>query len=287
MPVAVGHVAAIHLDGRIGNHECAILECAIIVGVARKKNRLGFKCLVFVFVQKYFLHMAILSSQLLSNYKNIIHGFGTKDFGIDYDRIARKLHVLKSQIYYLPHQVHSNKVQYVDQETGLDALHEGDALITDQSNILLGVRTADCVPVLCYDSYKNVVAAIHAGYKGTLDGVIQNTFELMERLFSCRTSDFVVGIGPAICLAHYEVGPEVIDAFKRKYGERLVCEEFENERPHLDVRSTVALILKDLGVDPQNIDDVGLCTFEREDLFYSYRRDGNDEGRQFNYIGML
>jgi YfiH family protein len=230
--------------------------------------------------------MPALSSQLLSNYKNIVHGFGTKDFGIDYDRIARKLHVLRSQIYYLPNQIHSNKVQYVDQETELDDLHEGDALVTDQPNVIVGVRTADCVPILCHDPVKNVVAAIHAGYKGVLESVVQKTFEMMQRLFACRAQDIVVGIGPAICLEHYEVGFDVIEAFRKLYGDRFICEEYEDARPHLDVRATIAFILSDLGVDEKNVDGVGLCTFEREDLFCSYRRDGG-EGRQFNYIGML
>jgi len=173
---------------------------------------------------------------------------------------------------------------YVDQETDLSSMQEGDALITDQPNVIIGVRTADCVPVLCFDPEKNVCAAIHAGSKGTLDGVVQNAFSLMQRLFSCRSEDVLVAIGPAICLEHYEVGPEIIAAFRQKYGERFVFEESEAARPHLDVRSTIQLILEDLGVAASNIDTLDLCTFERDDLFYSFRR--GDQGRQFNFVGM-
>ncbi len=193
---------------------------------------------------------------------------------------------------------------YVDQETDLSGMSEGDALVTDQPNIVIGVRTADCVPVLCFDPEKNVCAAIHAGHKGTLEGIVQNTFSLMQRLFTCRPEDAVLAIGPAICLGHYEVGPEVIADFKKKFGERFVCQEFKTARPHLDVRGTIQLILEDLGVLSSNIDTLDLCTFERDDLFYSYRRDGNDvgrpfdsaqnqtvqglaQGRQFNFVGMV
>lgn len=227
----------------------------------------------------------ILSSPLLKRFPEIVHGFTTKELGIDYNKIAQQLKLSPEQIYYLPDQQHSNQVVCVDKNSLCHQLSEGDALVTDRSEIVLGVRTADCVPVLCYDPIKKVVAAIHAGYKGTLRGIVQNTFETMQRLYACCPQDFFVAVGPAVCMLHYEVSPEIMVAFKQKYGKRFMCKEVAGERPHLDVRGTVQMILKDLGVLSSNIDTLDLCTFERDDLFYSYRREG-EVGRQFNFIGM-
>lgn len=221
----------------------------------------------------------------------LVHGFTTREIGGDCDRLAVKLKMLSSQIYYLK-QIHSEKVVFIDENTELSQIGPADALVTDRKDILIGVRTADCVPILIHDPEREVVAAIHAGYKGILAGVIQNTIAIMTERLGCQAKDFIWGIGPAICINHYEVGPDVIHYFKDKFRDRFVYRTDLGERPHLDIKASAKMILTDLGLDEHNGMDIGLCTYERDDLFFSYRRLRKTEnieaqGRHFNFIGMV
>jgi polyphenol oxidase len=218
--------------------------------------------------------------------ENLIHGFTTQELASDYTAIANEVEIDSQKIFYVK-QIHSGKVVCIDENTKLESLPEADALITNQKGIIVGVRTADCVPVLVYDAKQKVVTAIHAGYRGVLNQVIQASLKQMKESYDCCMTDLKIAIGPCVCMQHYEVGEELIQEFKDVYDDGFVFSQEAGQKPRLDVKETAKLVLQNLGVQPDQIDDLNMCTFEHEDLFYSYRRDKTATGRQFNFVGFL
>lgn len=213
--------------------------------------------------------LSILTAPNLSPHANLIHGFTTREVG---DAI--------SCVFALK-QIHSGMVFCVDDKTDLSRVIEGDAVVTNQKGIVIGVRTADCLPLLVYDPVKNVIAAIHAGWRGFLAGVIENTFQILKQKYGCEFSDLEIALGPCISVKNFEVGDEVRAEFHAKFGEKFV-----SVGSHLDLVATAKNICENLGCDPKKIFSLDLCTFEHKDLFYSYRREPGP-GRQFNFIGLL
>jgi hypothetical protein len=191
-------------------------------------------------------------------------------------------------------------------------LLQGDALLTSQPALLLAVQTADCVPILLADTARRAVAAVHAGWRGTLRRVVAKTVGRMRLEFGTRPADIVAAMGPAIGRCCYEVGPEVAQAFLAQF--RTAAEWFDGpfdrlavgeeapflpwlsmvppghqappERVRLDLRGANRWQLIDSGVRPRNIAVSTLCTACRADLFFSYRREGPQTGRHIAVIGI-
>jgi YfiH family protein len=227
-----------------------------------------------------------LTSAVFSDLPQLVHGFTTRVLAADYDRVAVATQSLVSQFYYLD-QAHSADVVIVGEDAELARLPRGDALVTNRRDIILGVRTADCLPILVCEPHQHVVTAIHAGFRGMLAGVIQNALDVMRRAFDAQPEAMLAALGPCIRAENYEVGPEVIADFRKAYGEKgFAYRDDLAPRPHLDLPGTAQIILAQAGLLPEHVSDIGLCTFSRGDLFHSYRRDHGD-GRQFNFIGIL
>jgi polyphenol oxidase len=212
-------------------------------------------------------------------------------------------------------QIHSDVVHIISappSESPCGDAPAGDGIITRQPGLLLGVQTADCVPILLADTAKRVVAAIHAGWRGTLARVAAKTVGRMRQEFGTRPEDVVAAIGPAIGRCCYQVGPEVAQAFAAQFAEakewfdgpfaRLAEGEEPNplpwltmmppghqpdpERVNLDLRASNRWQLVDAGVPPRKIAVGALCTKCRADLFFSYRREGAGTGRLMAVIGI-
>ncbi len=183
------------------------------------------------------------------------------------------------------HQIHSAEVATVDEPWGDDARPRADALVTDRPGILLGILTADCAPVLLADSEAAVVGAAHAGWRGALGGVIENTLAAMEALGARR--DRTTGVvGPCIAQASYEVD----DRFRASFGED--AERFfaggRTGHWHFDLGGYVAARLTEAGAG--TVEVLGRDTYAEQDLFYSYRRATHHSeptyGRQLSLIGI-
>jgi YfiH family protein len=188
----------------------------------------------------------------------------------------------------------------------------GDALITRRPYLLIGVQTADCVPILLADARRRAVAAVHAGWRGTLARVAAKTLGRMRLEFGTRPEDVVAALGPSIERCCYEVGPEVAQAYAGQFAQaaewfdgpfaRLATGEEPNplpwltmappghlpepERVRLDLRAANRWQLVDAGVSPRRIASSSLCTACRTDLFFSYRREGAGTGRLMAVIGI-
>lgn len=227
---------------------------------------------------------SILTVPNLDVHDKITHGFTTRAVGDDLRLISAATGFATDKIVTLE-QVHGDNVVFVDKASDLSRRDKGDALVTNLKGILIGVRTADCLPILVYDRKAEVMAAIHAGWRGLVAGIVQKTLSLMMRRLACKIENMEFAFGPSISEAHFEVGPEVIEAFRDAFGVRFSYHQRPGEKPHIDLVATARMSCEDIGFYHRNLGEVGLCTFEREDLFYSHRRKPG-EGRQFNFIGM-
>lgn len=193
----------------------------------------------------------------------------------------RNLEKLKSwfeadNIGYL-NQVHSDTIYVYDGN-----IHDGDAIITDKKNTILGVFTADCVPVLIYDKNKEVIAAIHSGWKGTLKCIVKKTIEKMVHEFNCNSEDLKAYIGPHIMECCYEVSEDLIKNFKE---EKIYKDIKIATNRKLSLQSCIEKQLLDSGVNSEQINKLEICTHCNDDhILYSYRKDKENCGRMFSFI---
>lgn len=181
-------------------------------------------------------------------------------------------------------QVHGAVVAVVGQPDGGRMIEGADGLVTADAGVVLAVHAADCVPLLLADPKRRVVAAVHAGWRGTAAGVSVAAVTTMAEHFGCRPQDLRVAIGPCIGACHYEVDEPVVAAMQRWSWRDTVLTP--NARGHwqLDLRSANRRQLVDAGVPVVQIETLDWCTFEHPDLFYSYRRD-RATGRMAALIG--
>jgi YfiH family protein len=184
-------------------------------------------------------------------------------------------------------QVHSADVRIVHnrqeakQKPGVLGDHQHcDALVSNASQILLTVKTADCVPVLIADSKTGAFAAVHAGWRGTSQSIVLSAIKQLQGEYGARAEDLRAAIGPAANSCCYEVGREVIDQFKERFPE---CGHLftptRDGHARIDLQTANHDQLAGAGVSPERIHIAALCTMDRTDLFFSYRREKSVHGR--------
>lgn len=174
-------------------------------------------------------------------------------------------------------QVHGATVHTVQGERGLRG--EGDALATSDRDAVLLVSVADCGPVLLWDTRGPAFAVAHAGWRGVVAGVVEATVDALVAL-GARPGDLRAWVGPCIGPVHFEVGPEVAAQFAPEH----VREAGERGRPHVDLPGAIVQRLLDRGLGAPQVRACGDCTYERADLYWSYRRDGGICGRQLGFL---
>ena len=194
-----------------------------------------------------------------------------------------------------PHQTHSTVVAHVDRP-GLtrEDLEGVDALVTDLPGVAIGVRTADCIPVLLYDPVHKAIGAAHSGWRGTVNMISKKTVLEMCRLFGSHPEDIRAVIGPGIGYDSFQVGEEVALTFKesgfpidRVWSFRGARKEGTMEGGHhLDLKECVRHSLIECGVAGGNISVSDIDTYIDE-RFYSARRDGSSCGRNINAIMLV
>lgn len=178
----------------------------------------------------------------------------------------------------LVRQVHGAAVLRASEVT---ATSEADAIWShrDDPPAIVGVMTADCVPVLLADAEATVWAAIHSGWKGTVAGIVGATVRVLAEQ-GVAPSELRAAIGPCIELAAFEVGPEVAARFPEEFVDRRSF-----AKPHVDLVATVRAQLLAAGLQPENVERVGGCTHADAHRYYSYRRDGAGIGQHLAFIG--
>ena len=188
-------------------------------------------------------------------------------------------------------QIHSADVRIIKNLADVeDGNFKMDALISDVPNVLLGVKTADCVPILLGDAKTKAFAAVHAGWRGTVNSIIKNTIDRMREIYGTSAKDLICAIGAAASGKNYEVGQDVIDAFAEKFSTagKLFTQTREGHAL-IDLHLANKEELLSVGVLPANIFTAPLCTMERTDLFFSYRVEKKlygKTGRLMSVIGL-
>jgi polyphenol oxidase len=203
-------------------------------------------------------------------------------------------------------QIHSDVVHLF--RTAPGEACKGDASATNRPGLLLGVQTADCVPILLVDPKKRAVAAVHAGWRGTLSRILEKTVGRMRQEFGSRPQNLLAAIGPSIGPCCYEVGADFVTKFAAQFADsaEYFDEAHSGEEPnplqwlnmappghqpppknvHLDLRKANRSQLLAAGLRQQNIFVSDLCTGCRTDLFFSYRKEGMQSGRLMSVIGV-
>lgn len=191
--------------------------------------------------------------------------------------------------FVFPRQTHSDHVVNISSENSANTIPDTDALITNEPGIFVCVQTADCVPILLFDPQKKVVAAIHAGWRGTVAKIALKTVQQMSEKFGCQPEHIIAGIGPSIHIHAYEVGSEVIEAVEANFtnSSSLLKPSLNKGKAYFDLWEANKTVLIESGLQEENIEIMGLCTYEHSDLFYSARREGVDTGRMVSGIRLV
>jgi hypothetical protein len=222
------------------------------------------------------------------------HVFTSRDLTLrdavgEWDAVAGSMGVTRERLLLIT-QVHGNRVAAVRRgDRAAWQRPEADAIVTDDSAVAIGVRVADCAPILLFDPVKNVAAAVHAGWRGTAAGVAlvaAHAMTLPE--FGCRASDIVAAIGPCLGCCCGEVGPEVREAFRAGGTSDAVLDRWfapgRGDRLFLDLDQANRDQLETAGLDPARIYASGLCTKTHHERLHSYRAAAGSAGRMLAAI---
>lgn len=223
------------------------------------------------------------------------HGLPPGDFTLDdlHDALVRAGEA--PRLVAAARQVHGADVLSPDDLPPLGSnvvaaeLPAGDAWVSASADVLLTIRTADCVPILLVASRARAVAAVHAGWRGTMAGVIEATVAALGVRYGASPDEISAAIGPAIGGCCYMFGAEHREAFATRFGAAAASawqrDPADPERSHLELRTLCRAVLEGAGIAAAAISQLGPCTAEHPDELHSFRRDGVHAGRQLSYIG--
>ena len=191
----------------------------------------------------------------------------------------------KSKDIALLNQVHGNKFHYISKHTKINKKLEGDALVTDKRNMPIAVLTADCVPILIYDKNREMIAAIHAGWKGAYKGIIKKVVKFMIKK-GCSSKNIIAAIGPCIAVNSYQVKEDLIKKFIKKDKANIIFFKKTKNKNCFNLNKYIYFQLKSL--DIKNIDVINKDTFDAKNNFFSARRsisrNESDYGRNISII---
>ena len=189
-----------------------------------------------------------------------------------------------------PKQVHGTDiVEACDHKTGplTTSRVNADGIYVARPGVPIGVVTADCVPILFANKQKTFVMAVHAGWRGICSGIVARACQFALGRFVDKADNLLVGIGPAISAKQYEVGTDVYGALEKSIGKDLlqrVCFANTNDKYQLDLVNLTKIILRSFDICSKNIQIMNSCTYSNPDIWHSYRRDGSNCGRNYNWI---
>ena len=216
---------------------------------------------------------------------NICHYTGDAPADVETNRSVLAAHLdIPSTNIILPRQTHSTEVRIITEPPQEGELEGVDALITQTPRLCIGVSTADCIPILLFDPVHRAIAAIHAGWRGTLGRIVRRTIELMQSHCHTRPSDLLAVIGPGISLKAYEVGHEIPELFASNgfiFGN---ITELQDGRWHIDLPAANRWELICSGLRQDFITDCALCTYQNNNHFFSARRQGINSGRIYTAL---
>ena len=249
-------------------------------------------------------------SEKLSKFKNLKHCFFSRKNGFSkgiYESLNcgmgsndKKENVIKNlefvsnkigckkEFLITLNQTHSNNVVYFEKESDVKNKMNADAIVCKIKNLAIGILTADCAPILFYDTQKKIIGCAHSGWKGALNGIIQNTVKKFNELGS-NNNNLVAVIGPCIKKENYQVGQEFYNNFIiHDKKNKIFFKKTNNQKFTFDLRGFINKQIYDLNI--KDIENVENDTFSEKEFFYSYRRsvisNEKDYGRCISVILM-
>ena len=197
--------------------------------------------------------------------------------------LAEKLGINTEQLIF-PRQEHTDCIVEIALIPDVE-IKATDALITDKTGICLCIQTADCVPILLFDPVKQVIAAVHAGWRGTVKKIVASTIEQMISNYHSNPKDILAAIGPSIGPEIYEVGNEVVEAVRKSIPvPEKTLHLNTNGKYHFNLWEANRQLLISNGISDKNIEIKGDCSFTNSDNYFSARRDGINTGRMVSGI---
>lgn len=223
----------------------------------------------------------------LKDTESLIYGFTTKNW--TKKALIENFNLKNFSIISLK-QIHSDKFHFLKEVLGERLV--GDALIATIPNILLTVKTADCLPILIFDKEAKVVSAIHVGWKGVIRKFTKKVVLKIIDSLDIKPSSLFALLGPCICSKCYEVGEDVKKIWEKEWGNfnygfnSLLIPSYEKEKYHIDLRKANLAQLEELGLRQKNTFNINLCTKCNPKLFFSHRQEPNSKGRMISFIGL-
>lgn len=241
----------------------------------------------------------VISYKLFKNHKNLLAfttvinsisicnprytGDNSGLYGESRNELSKIIGLSEGQLVF-PRQTHTNHVESINLLPDI-AIKETDALVSDKSNICLCVQTADCVPILLFDPVRNVISAIHAGWRGTVGKIVDHALAKMKMEYHSEPKNVQAVIGPSISPEVYEVGDEVVKEVKDSipnFERTLSINSFGKH--HLNLWEANRQLLLNSGLQEENIETLGECSYMNSDKYFSARRDGIQTGRMVSGI---
>ncbi len=202
-------------------------------------------------------------------------------------RLCQALEIERNMLFY-PRQIHGIKIVTIDTtfmsqttQEQKDILDGADAIITNIKEIAIAITTADCTPIIIYDTTHHAAAVIHAGWRGTAQEIVRHTLYAMSQQYGTQPSDIQAAIGPCIGQAAYEVGNDVVTAMQAAGYEinNISTTNAITGKTHIDLAIANTDLLLRYGVPLDHIEVCGICTYQNSDTFYSVRALGPNTGR--------
>ena len=235
------------------------------------------------------------------NEQNIINCFTLKPYNFkdyqnnsikdeQFDKIFNELNVNIKAIKK-PNQTHTNIVKVLDENNLDDSFLNTDGLTTNLKNVALVTTLADCQGILLYDKEKEVIGNIHSGWKGTLNRIVENAINLMIETYNCNPMNIQAFITPSILKCCFEVDKEVVDMFKNNFNnidDLITLGQIKDNKQkyYIDTVEINKRVLMNLGLKEENINTPTICS-KCNDNIHSYRREGNNSGRNIALICMM
>lgn len=214
------------------------------------------------------------------------------DFSANLKLLSERIQIPAENII-IPFQTHETGVLHVNdafmqlnKEQQTQKLQGVDALISPLKNICIGVTTADCVPVLLYDVHNQVIAAVHAGWRGAQARLVAKTIGEMSKHYHSRPENIHATIGPSISVKAYQVGEELLSQFLDANFDTNQIFTHNEKGLYLDLWKTIEITLLQTGVPAHQIEQSGHCTYTENDQFFSARKSGIRSGRMYSGIFM-
>jgi YfiH family protein len=251
-----------------------------------------------------------LESETLLNVDFIVHAFCTRLGGVSRgaydnlnfsfregdptDRVSKNWEMLAAAFevpfgqFLVVNQIHEDRILLIDQEHPKPSENQPlqyDAILTDRPGLAIGIKTADCVPILMVDPVRRVIGAVHAGWKGTALGIAAKAVDALLSRYLSKPSDLIVAVGPAIGPCCYQVDEVVFESMSGQTGRDSLFRSCREKRKWmLDLPLANRLQLERAGILSRNIVASGFCTACRGDFFFSHRREKGKTGRHLNFI---